>query len=54
VTPIGKGKVALTNRFSNHALAWTAAATTHGTSTEQQLYRGATHQQWTLIDVELE
>jgi alpha-L-fucosidase len=51
VTPVGKGKVALTNRFSTYALGLTAAATTDGTGTEQQLYRGSTHQQWTLVDV---
>lgn len=51
VTPVGKGMVALTNRFSTYALGLTAAATTDGISTEQQLYRGSAHQQWSLVDV---
>lgn len=51
VTPVGNGKVALTNRFSTYALGLTAEATTDGTSTEQQLYRGIAHQQWSLLDI---
>jgi alpha-L-fucosidase len=51
VTPVGKGQVALTNRFSTYALGLTDAATTDGSSTEQQLYRGSAHQQWKLVDV---
>ncbi|WP_267277054.1 alpha-L-fucosidase [Arthrobacter sp. CDRTa11] len=51
VTPVGAGKVVLTNRFSNHALGLSAEATTDGTTTEQQPYRGAAHQHWTLTDV---
>lgn len=51
ITPVSNGKVALTNRFSTYALGLTGAATTDGTTTEQQLYRGSAHQQWNLVDV---
>ncbi|WP_426997821.1 RICIN domain-containing protein [Pseudarthrobacter sp. N5] len=51
MTPVSNGKVALTNRFSTYALGLTGAATTDGTTTEQQLYRGSSHQQWSLVDV---
>jgi alpha-L-fucosidase len=51
VTPVAEGKVALINRFSTHALGLAGAGTADGTQSEQQIYRGSAHQQWTLVDV---